>query len=186
MSKSTSSLAVTIMPIIISFLMTSDTVTFSRIASSLTVMVSPTVMVIGFFWRSSWMRFIRSASVSRRPCGLRYCCDFWLIFCLRGPKSPRPPLEVLCAMVSNFSSYLCAFICCGRRVSTVRRSTAGFAGCGLSSLSFFAGFSAAAGAAPLTAGFSAAALAAFSAFSASRLAAFSSSRFFSASAATAK
>ena len=117
-------------PIIISFLMTSEEVAFSRMASSLTVMVSPTVMVMGFFWRSSWMRRSRSASVSRRRWGLRYCWERWLSFCFfTAPPSPWTRLEV-CASTSNFSSYL-PTLTWGVRVSMVRRSMGalGWAGC---------------------------------------------------------
>ena len=79
-SKSIVSLTVANTPSAISFLMTSAAVAFRRSASSLTVISSGIVTVIGFALRSIAMRRRRSASVSRRA--LRGLPRYWLLRCV--------------------------------------------------------------------------------------------------------
>ena len=102
--------------------MTSAAVIFSSLASSPTVISSPTLMTRWRLARSSAMRFRRSASVSRLrrgPCFLLYCWDFCLIFCLR--LSASRSVTEREDMSSYFSLYLSSSTS-SVRVLTVLRS----------------------------------------------------------------
>lgn len=81
-SKSITSLTVTMVPIINSFLMTSAAVAFRRSANSLTAISSGMDTVIGLLLRSAAILLRRSASVSLRELrGLPLCWERCVIFC---------------------------------------------------------------------------------------------------------